>query len=133
MIGLPKTELDTPVLWVDLERLEQNIAKLARHFQQAGVHWRHTKGMKIPALAHKLINAGALGITCAKLGEAEVMVTGRIKDILIANQITGKHKLPRLADLCRQADVKVAVDHPLNVAALGAAAVSYGAADRGGD
>lgn len=128
MIGLPKTELDTPVLWVDLERLEQNIATLACHFQQAGVHWRpHTKGMKIPALAHKLINAGAIGITCAKLGEAEVMVAAGIKDILIANQITGKHKLPRLANLCRQADVKVAVDHPHNVAALGAAALNYGA------
>lgn len=128
MIGLPKTELDTPALWVDLERLEQNIATLAQHFQQAGVYWRpHTKGMKIPALAHKLINAGAIGITCAKLGEAEVMVAAGIKDILIANQITGKHKLPRLANLCRQADVKVAVDHPLNVTALGAAAVTYGA------
>lgn len=128
MIGLPKRELDTPVLWVDLDRLEQNITTLAQHFQRAGVHWRpHTKGMKIPALAHKLINAGAIGITCAKLGEAEVMVAAGIKEILIANQITGKHKLPRLANLCRQADVKVAVDHPQNVAALGGAAVCYGA------
>jgi D-serine deaminase-like pyridoxal phosphate-dependent protein len=127
MIGLPKTEMDTPLLWVDLERLEQNIATLARHFQQAGVFWRpHTKGMKIPALAHKLLAAGAIGITCAKLSEAEVMVAAGIKDILIANQITGRHKLPRLANLCRQADVKVAVDHPRNVAALGAAAVAYG-------
>ena len=128
MIGLPKTELDTPILWVDLDRLEQNIATLAQHFRRAGVHWRpHTKGMKIPALAHKLINAGAIGITCAKLGEAEVMVAAGIKEILIANQITGKQKLPRLANLCRQADVKVAVDDPHNVAALGAAAVRYGA------
>jgi len=127
MIGLPKTELDTPVLWVDLDRLEQNIAALARHFQNAGVHWRpHTKGIKVPAIAHKLLAAGAIGITCAKLGEAEVMVAAGIKDILIANQITGKHKLPRLANLCRQADVKVAVDSARNVAALGAAAVTYG-------
>lgn len=129
MIGLPKTEVDTPVLWVDLDRLEQNIATLAHHFRRAGVHWRpHTKGMKIPAIAHKLLAAGASGITCAKLSEAEVMVAAGITDILIANQITGKHKLPRLANLCRQADVKVAVDSAHNVAALGAAAVTYGAA-----
>jgi D-serine deaminase-like pyridoxal phosphate-dependent protein len=114
------------MLWVDLDRLEQNIATLARHFQNAGVHWRpHTKGMKIPALAHKLLAAGAIGITCAKLSEAEVMVAAGVKDILIANQITGRHKLPRLANLCRQADVKVAVDHARNVAALGAIAVTY--------
>lgn len=127
MIGLPKTELDTPALWVDLDRLEQNIAALAHHFKKAGVHWRpHTKGSKIPAIAHKLIGAGAIGITCAKLSEAEVMVAAGIKDILIANQVTGKQKLPRLANLCRQADVKVAVDNPHNVAALGAAAQHYG-------
>lgn len=128
MIGLPKTELDTPVLWVDLDRLEQNIATLAQHFRKAGVRWRpHTKGMKIPALAHKLLTAGATGITCAKLSEAEVMVAAGIKDILIANQITGKAKLLRLANLCRQADVKVAVDHPRNITALGATAVIFGA------
>ena len=121
MIGLPKTALDTPVLWVDLDRLEQNIATLARHFREAGVQWRpHTKGSKIPAIAHKLLAAGAIGITCAKLSEAEVMVAAGIKDILVANQITGQHKLPRLANLCRQADVKVAVDNPRNVAALAA-------------
>ncbi len=124
MIGLPKSELDTPALWIDLDRLEQNISSLARHFQNAGVNWRsHTKGSKVPAIAHKLLAAGAIGITCAKLGEAEVMVAAGITDILIANQFTGKHKLPRLADLCRQADVKVAMDNPRNVAALAAAAV----------
>lgn len=127
MIGLPKSEIDTPALWVDLDRLEQNITALAHHFKKAGVHWRpHTKGSKIPAIAHKLLAAGAIGVTCAKLSEAEVMVAAGIKDILIANQVTGKHKLPRLANLCRQADVKVAVDNPQNVAALGAAAQRYG-------
>ncbi|MFZ1753548.1 MAG: DSD1 family PLP-dependent enzyme [Caldilineaceae bacterium] len=128
LIGQPKSALDTPALWTDLDRLEQNITSLARHFQHAGVHWRpHTKGVKIPAIAHKLLAAGAIGITCAKLGEAEVMVAAGIRDILIANQITGRHKLPRLANLCRQADVKVAVDSPRNVAALGEAATAFGA------
>ena len=128
MIGSSKRDMDTPLLWVDLDRLEQNISALARHFQGAGVKWRpHTKGIKSPALAHRLLTAGASGVTCAKLSEAEVMVAAGITDILIANQVTGRLKLPRLANLCRQADVKVAVDHAANVAALGAAAVTYGA------
>ncbi len=128
MIGLPKTELDTPALWVDLDRLDHNIAALARHFREAGVGWRpHTKGIKTPAIAHKLVAAGALGVTCAKLAEAEVMVAAGITDVLIANEVTGRHKLPRLANLCRQADVKVAVDNAANVAALEAAAIQYGA------
>jgi D-serine deaminase-like pyridoxal phosphate-dependent protein len=73
-IGLLKSELDTPALWVDLNTLESNIGRLAHQFKQAGVHWRpHTKSLKIPALAHMAIDAGAIGVTCAKLGEAEVM------------------------------------------------------------
>jgi D-serine deaminase-like pyridoxal phosphate-dependent protein len=122
-IGLKKTELDTPALWVDLELMERNIASLAGHFRQVGVNWRpHTKGIKVPAIAHKAIAAGAIGVTCAKLGEAEVMAAAGIQDILIANQIVGSRKITRLVNLRRHADVKVAVDHPANVAELGAAA-----------
>lgn len=126
-IGLAKDALDTPALWVDLDRLERNIATLARHFKAAGVQWRpHTKGIKTPAIAHKLLAAGAIGITCAKLGEAEVMAAAGIRDILIANQIVGPQKLTRLVNLRAQADVKVAVDSAENVAAIGAAASAKG-------
>lgn len=126
-IGLKKEQLDTPLLWVDLELMEQNIQKLASHFKTAQVDWRpHMKGVKIPAIAHKLIAAGAIGITCAKLAEAEVMVAAGINDILIANQIVGKIKGRRLANLCKQAAVKVAVDCAYNVAELGQAAVEKG-------
>lgn len=126
-IGVRKEAIDTPALWVDLDRLEGNINRLAALFRQAGVHWRpHTKGMKAPALAHKLIEAGAIGITCAKLGEAEVMVNAGIKDILIANQIVGPQKIARLVNLRRHADVKVIVDSVENVVELGAAASAKG-------
>jgi D-serine deaminase-like pyridoxal phosphate-dependent protein len=126
-IGLKKADLDTPVLWVDLDIMERNIASLARHFKAAGVQWRpHTKGIKIPAIAHKAIAAGAIGVTCAKLGEAEVMAAAGIRDILIANQVVGPIKATRLANLCRHADVKVAVDSEANVAELGAAARAKG-------
>ncbi|MDJ0754176.1 MAG: alanine racemase [Ardenticatenaceae bacterium] len=127
LIGLHKDALDTPALWVDLTRLENNIASLAAYFQKAQMGWRpHTKGVKIPAIAHKLIAAGALGVTCAKLSEAEVMAYSGIADILIANQVVGPLKIRRLIQLRRHADVKVAVDDPHNIAEIGAAAAAAG-------
>ena len=126
-VGIPKDELDTPVLWVDLNCMERNIASMAEEMRQAGVQWRpHTKGIKVPAIAHKLLDAGAIGITCAKLGEAEVMAAAGIKDILVANQIVGAQKIARLVNLRAQADVKVAVDSFDNVTAIGKAAQAKG-------
>ena len=123
MIGSNFSDLDTPTLWVNLTQLEENINMAAAYFEGCGKQWRpHFKGIKTPAIAHKLIEAGAIGITCAKLGEAEILVASGIKDILIANQIVGRKKLRRLALLQRMADVKVAVDDLANVAELGAAA-----------
>lgn len=125
-IGHQIHELDTPVLWVDLEIMERNIQLLADFFSVAGVNWRpHTKGIKVPAIAHKAIEAGAIGVTCAKLSEAEVMAYAGIKDILIANQIVGSQKIQRLANLCRQVDVKIAVDNELNIAELGKIATQF--------
>ena len=126
-IGRKKNELDTPVLWVDLDLLEHNLDHLTQHFATANVEWRpHIKGIKIPAIAHKMINAGAIGVTCAKLGEAEIMVSAGITDILIANQIVGTAKIRRLIHLRRLADVKVAVDSESNVIELGQAADTNG-------
>lgn len=126
-VGLHKSELDTPVLWVDLDHLEKNIASLGVYFKNAGVQWRpHTKGVKVPAIAHRALAAGAIGVTCAKLGEAEVMAAAGIRDILIANQIVGSRKIARLVNLCRQADVKIAVDGDATLDALGKAAVARG-------
>jgi D-serine deaminase-like pyridoxal phosphate-dependent protein len=126
-IGIRKCDLDTPALWVDLDRLERNITALARHFRAAGVAWRpHTKGIKVPAIAHKMLAAGARGITCAKLGEAEVMAAAGIGDILVANQIVTPQKIMRLAHLRKHADVKVAVDCVENAQAIAAAASAHG-------
>lgn len=126
-VGLDKRELDTPVLWVDLGGLARNIRHVAETMKAAGVGWRpHIKGIKVPALAHEMLEAGALGVTCAKLGEAEVMAAAGISDILIANQVAGTHKIGRLVHLCRRADVKVAVENATNVAALGRAAATRG-------
>src|SRR5688500_1580296 len=101
-IGLPIEELDTPALWVDLGRLDRNIAAVAGELAAQGVNWRpHIKGIKVPAIAHKLVAAGAIGVTCGKLGEAEVMAAAGIDDILVANQVVGPQKAARLAAIQR--------------------------------
>ncbi len=122
-IGSAKDQLDTPALWVDLDKMEANIDTLATHFNAAGVQWRpHTKGIKVPAIAHAAIRAGAIGVTCAKLGEAEIMAQAGIQDLLVANQVVGPRKVERLVRLSRHADVKVAVDSAANIEEIGRAA-----------
>ena len=92
------SEIDTPFLWTDLDIMEKNILNLSSFFRNLGLNWRpHTKGIKIPAIAHMLTASGASGITCAKLSEAEVMAEYGIKNILIANQIVGYNKIDRVA------------------------------------
>jgi D-serine deaminase-like pyridoxal phosphate-dependent protein len=126
-VGRPRSELDTPALIVDLDVMERNIATIAGACRAAGVAWRpHFKGIKTPAISLKAIAAGAIGITCAKLGEAEIAAAAGIRDILIANQIVTPRKIARLAQLRHAADVMVAVDDAGNVGALGAAASAAG-------
>ncbi len=92
-----------------------------------GVGWRpHCKSHKSPDIARLQIAAGAIGITCAKLSEAEMLVDAGITDILIANQIVGPIKLERLMRLRRRADIAVAVDGVENVAELARAAEASG-------
>jgi len=129
LIGQRIEDLDTPVLLVDLGALEDNIKRAAALFRERGVAWRpHTKGQKVPAIAHLEIEAGAIGITCAKLGEAEVMAAAGIKSILIGSQVVGPHKAVRLAALCRRVEVIVAVDSVYNVDELDQAAQRAGVA-----
>ena len=105
LIGVCKTELDTPTLLVDLDVMEANIGRVAEICRTSGVGWRpHTKGQKTPEIIRKELAAGAIGVTCAKLGEAEVLAATGIRDILIANQIVGPAKMRRLIGLLRIAD-----------------------------
>ena len=103
--------VDTPFLWVDLDRMEENIASLSAYFRDRKLNWRpHTKGIKIPEISKMAIEAGASGITCAKLSEAEIMAESCIGNILIANQVVGTSKLERLCKLAEIIQVIVAVD-----------------------
>jgi D-serine deaminase-like pyridoxal phosphate-dependent protein len=105
--------------------MERNIIRMADAFKGFNAKLRpHAKTHKTPIIGQKQIAAGAIGITCAKLGEAEVMVEGGIRDVLIANQIVGVQKIRRLISLAHHADMMVAVDDPQNVEDLSQAAQS---------
>lgn len=126
--GISLEAIDTPALVVDLDLMEGNIARMANFFAGVSATLRpHTKTHKTPALAHKQIEAGAKGVTCAKLGEAEVMAASGIRDLLIANQVIGRTKIDRLVALARHSDVIVAVDHSDNVREISEAARAVGA------
>ncbi len=104
-------DLDTPALTIDLDILEKNIHDLAEACRKHDIPLRtHTKTHKTPEIAHMQIRAGAVGIVCQKVGEAEVMVAAGIQDILIPYNIVGKQKVERLTRLCKQATLTVAVD-----------------------
>lgn len=110
-IGVRKEELDTPALCLDISIFERNVRRMADFLSEQEARLRpHTKTHKCPIIAWKQIRAGALGVTCAKLGEAEVMAEAGIRNILIANQIVGEHKIRRLVALARRSDVMVAVE-----------------------
>ena len=106
----PYDQIDTPSLIVDLDVVERNVFEMAEVVRQAGVALRpHVKTHKAPEIARMQLDAGARGITVAKLGEAEVMADAGLDDILIAYPI-GELKLERLAALMDRAEVRVSLD-----------------------
>lgn len=126
-IGLLKSEIETPALCLDADALERNIARMAAFLADKPARLRpHAKTHKCPAIAWKQLEAGAIGITCAKLGEAEVMAQAGIKDILIANQIVGPTKIARLVALARETRVITAVEDAAHAAELSEAAAAQG-------
>jgi len=130
-IGVDKLSLDTPALCIDLDRMEANIRRMADFCREKGVAWRpHSKCHKTPAIAHRQLAAGALGVTCAKVSEAEVFAAAGVKDILIANMVVGERKLERVASLCRWADPIIAVDHFAQVEPLAAHCRRFGVSPR---
>jgi D-serine deaminase-like pyridoxal phosphate-dependent protein len=122
-----KEQIETPRLLIDLDIMESNIRKMADFFHDKPAKLRpHAKTHKSPVIAKKQMEAGsAVGITVAKLGEAEVMVNGGIKNILIANQVVEPTKVARLAALSKHANLIIAVDNIDNVKLLDQAAAYY--------
>jgi D-serine deaminase-like pyridoxal phosphate-dependent protein len=102
--------------------LEANISNMAAFAKSQGVHLRpHTKTHKCPEIAKMQMEAGAVGITCAKIGEAEAMAAAGLHDILIANEIIGEIKFKRLIELSKQVKLCVAVDSVFGAQSLNSA------------
>ena len=120
-------DLETPCLVVDLDILERNIERMQFHLSKNGIVCRpHVKTHKIPAIAHLQLGAGAKGITCQKLSEAEVMINAGIRDVLLAYNVIGAAKLRRLVRLARQAKITVVADSVTTVNGLASAAFEAG-------
>lgn len=120
-------EYGTPALVIDMDRVERNIARVQKICDAAGVANRpHIKTHKSPFLAQLQIKAGAKGITCQKLGEAEVMAEAGIDDILISYNLIGDEKIARLGALLAKTSVTVAADNKVVIAGLPAAAAAAG-------
>jgi D-serine deaminase-like pyridoxal phosphate-dependent protein len=120
-------EYGTPCAVIDMDKVERNIARIQSACDAAGVANRpHIKTHKSPILAKMQRDAGAKGITCQKLGEAEVMAEAGFDDILISYNILGEEKLGRLAKLMGRATMVVAADNPVTVEGLPEAAAMAG-------
>ncbi|WP_212525897.1 DSD1 family PLP-dependent enzyme [Actibacterium sp. MT2.3-13A] len=125
-IGDRLDEIDTPALVVDLDVLEANIRRMSAFAAERGVRLRpHAKTHKCSAIARLQIEAGAVGICCQKVGEAEAMADAGITDILVSNEVVGRRKLDRLAALSKRVRVAVCADHPGNVDDIDAAAARW--------
>lgn len=115
-LGLSISELPTPSLLLDLDAFERNCRALSGHLADRNVAWRpHVKGHKSPRLAREMIDAGAIGVTCAKVSEAEIMVAAGIGNILIANQPATEDAWHRLAQLQGATWVAAAIDDPAHI------------------
>ena len=104
-------DLDTPAVVVDLDVMEANLRRCQSYLDGHGLALRpHIKTHKIPEFARQQVALGAKGITCQKLGEAEVMAEAGITDILLSYNIVSRTKLDRLVALARRTDIKVVAD-----------------------
>src|SRR5437660_1377004 len=120
-------EYGTPCAAIDMDKVERNIARVQQACDAAGVANRpHIKTHKSPVLARMQREAGARGITCQKLGEAEVMAEAGLDDILISYNLIGEEKMARLGALMGKARMTVAADNPVVVEGLPAAAAQAG-------
>ena len=122
LAGQPLAQVDTPSLLLDADALQANLQRMAGFFAHRPAKLRpHFKSHKCTRIARLQMQAGAVGITCAKLGEAEVLADAGVHELLIANQVVGPLKVARLVELARRARPMVAVDNAENLAMLSAA------------
>ncbi len=126
----PRNTLATPALVIDLAALDRNIAAMAQWAREPGISLRpHSKTHKSGEIARRQIAAGAVGLCCAKLGEAEALAAEGINDILITSPVVSAQAVERLARLNQKIErLGLVVDHPDNVDRL-AAEIGQGTLD----
>jgi D-serine deaminase-like pyridoxal phosphate-dependent protein len=125
---MTRDEIPTPSLLLDLARFERNLTRMSEHVRRTGKALRpHAKTHRCPEIARRQVAAGALGVACAKLGEAEVMARAGVRGLLITTEIVAPQPVGRLMRLLGDApDTMVVVDDARNVADLARAAAAAG-------
>ena len=124
-----KSQIPTPALLADMDAMEKNLSRMAAFFAQGTSRLRpHYKNHKCIALARRQLAQGAVGITCATLGEAEALVRNGITGILLANEIADAIQIERFVELARRTDIMVGVDNEQTVMALAKASTAAGVA-----
>jgi D-serine deaminase-like pyridoxal phosphate-dependent protein len=120
-------DLETPSVLIDLDVMTANIQRMQQRCTDLGLAFRpHTKTHKIPDIARMQLEAGAVGVACQKVTEAQIFAEAGINDIQIPYNVVGPQKTARLADLALYNRVTVSADHPMVVAGLSDAAKATG-------
>ena len=118
-VGQPLHDVDTPALLLDLDAFEANLRTLRESLAGHAVRVRpHAKTHKCVEIAKLQVAAGAVGVCCQKVSEAEVLVEGGIEDVLVTNEVVGAAKVARLAELAKRARLGVCVDDLSNLRAI---------------
>src|SRR5439155_1117260 len=125
---MTRDDIPTPALLLDLDRFERNLRRMAAHARASGKNLRpHAKTHRCPEIARRQVSAGALGVACTKLGEAEVMARAGVRGLLITTEVVAHAAIRRLMRLVSAApDTLVVIDNPANVADLGREASADG-------
>src|SRR5262245_43720283 len=126
--GLVKAELPTPALLVDLDAFDANLKKMAEHCKKAGVGFRpHAKTHKCPEIGKRQVASGALGVSVATVPEAEAMVAGGIRGVLLTSPIMERGKIARMVALAQKGgEILMALGHPREADLLAEAAEAAG-------
>ncbi len=125
--GTPIAEIETPALVLDVDAFTRNLETMQAELSGSGVALRaHGKAHKCPEIAKRQVAAGAVGICCQKVSEAEAFVDAGIGSVLVSNEVVAPSKLARLAELARRAEVMVLCDNALTVPLLADAARDAG-------
>jgi len=127
-IGMDAKDVATPALIIDLDAFEKNVKVMGDFIKEKGIrHRAHAKTHKSADIAlYQIKHGGACGVCCQKVSEAEAIVDGGVKDVLVSNQVVDLKKIERLAGLAKRARTIVCVDDMNNVDDLSAAAVKAG-------